>query len=130
MKRRVVVTGLGVVTSLGRDLETFWDRVVRGESGVGPISLFDVSGYRVQFGGQVHWEPEKEDIASPKELKRLDRFTQFSIASAKDAVADSGIDFNSEDPYRCGVVIGQLRSWHAEGPRCQIEGPVGHRVWR
>jgi 3-oxoacyl-[acyl-carrier-protein] synthase II len=55
MKRRVVVTGLGVVTSLGRAVETFWDRVVRGESGVGPISLFDVSGYRVQFGGQVLW---------------------------------------------------------------------------
>ena len=106
MKRRVVVTGLGVVTSLGRAVETFWDRVVRGESGVGPISLFDVSGYRVQFGGQVHWEPEKEDIAGPKELKRLDRFTQFAIASAKDAVADSGIDFSKEEPFRCGVVIG------------------------
>ena len=106
MKRRVVVTGLGVVTSLGRAVETFWDRVVRGESGVGPISLFDVSGYRVQFGGQVLWEPEKEDIAGPKELKRLDRFTQFAIASAKDAVADSGIDFSKEDPFRCGVVIG------------------------
>jgi 3-oxoacyl-[acyl-carrier-protein] synthase II len=106
MKRRVVVTGLGVVTSLGRAVETFWDRVVRGESGVGPISLFDVSGYRVQFGGQVLWEPEKEDIAGPKELKRLDRFTQFAIASAKDAVADSGIDFSKEEPFRCGVVIG------------------------
>jgi 3-oxoacyl-[acyl-carrier-protein] synthase II len=101
-----VVTGLGVVTSLGRAVETFWDRVVRGESGVGPISLFDVSGYRVQFGGQVPWEPEKEDIAGPKELKRLDRFTQFAIASAKDAVADSGIDFSKEEPFRCGVVIG------------------------
>lgn len=106
MKRRVVVTGLGVVTSLGRAVESFWERVVRGESGVGPISLFDVSGYRVQFGGQVPWEPEKEDIAGPKELKRLDRFTQFAIASAKDAVADSGIDFIREDPFRCGVVIG------------------------
>jgi 3-oxoacyl-[acyl-carrier-protein] synthase II len=106
MKRRVVVTGLGVVTSLGRAVETFWDRIVRGESGVGPISLFDVSGYRVQFGGQVLWEPEKEDIAGPKELKRLDRFTQFAIASAKDAVADSGIDFSKEEPFRCGVVIG------------------------
>jgi 3-oxoacyl-[acyl-carrier-protein] synthase II len=106
MKRRVVVTGLGVVTSLGRAVETFWDRVVRGESGVGPISLFDVTGYRVQFGGQVPWEPEKEDIAGPKELKRLDRFTQFAIASAKDAVADSGIDFSKEEPFRCGVVIG------------------------
>jgi 3-oxoacyl-[acyl-carrier-protein] synthase II len=106
MKRRVVVTGLGVVTSLGRAVETFWDRVVGGESGVGPISLFDVTGYRVQFGGQVRWEPEKEDIAGPKELKRLDRFTQFAIASAKDAVADSGIDFSKEEPFRCGVVIG------------------------
>ncbi|NBT13407.1 MAG: beta-ketoacyl-[acyl-carrier-protein] synthase II [Planctomycetia bacterium] len=106
MKRRVAVTGLGVVTSLGRPLESVWDRLVRGESGVGPITLFDVAGYRVQFGGQVPWEPEKEDIANPKELKRLDRFTQFAIASAKDAVADSGIDFAKEEPYRCGVVIG------------------------
>ena len=106
MKRRVVVTGLGVVTPLGRAIDGFWDRIVRSESGVGPITLFDVAGYRVQFGGQVHWEPENEDIANPKELKRLDRFTQFAIGSAKDAVADSGIDFSKEDPYRCGVVIG------------------------
>jgi 3-oxoacyl-[acyl-carrier-protein] synthase II len=106
MKRRVVVTGLGVVTPLGRGIDRFWDRIVRSESGVGPITLFDVAGYRVQFGGQVPWEPEQEDIASPKELKRLDRFTQFAIGSAKDAVADSGIDFSKEDPYRCGVVIG------------------------
>ena len=106
MKRRVVVTGLGVVTPLGRGIDRFWDRIVRSESGVGPITLFDVAGYRVQFGGQVPWEPENEDIANPKELKRLDRFTQFAIGSAKDAVADSGIDFSKEDPYRCGVVIG------------------------
>ena len=106
MKRRVVVTGLGVVTPLGRRLDDVWDRLVRGESGVGPISLFDVSGYRVQFGGQVPWEPEREDIASAKELKRLDRFTQFALAAAKDAVADSGIDFSREEPFRCGVVIG------------------------
>jgi 3-oxoacyl-[acyl-carrier-protein] synthase II len=79
---------------------------VRGDSGVGPITLFDVAGYRVQFGGQVPWEPEKEDIANPKELKRLDRFTQFALAAAKDAVTDSGIDFAKEDPFRCGVVIG------------------------
>jgi 3-oxoacyl-[acyl-carrier-protein] synthase II len=106
MKRRVVVTGLGFVTPLGRSIETVWERLVRGDSGVGPITLFDVSEYRVQFGGQVPWEAEREDIANPKELKRLDRFTQFAIASAKDAVADSGLDFSNEDPYRCGVVIG------------------------
>ena len=106
MKRRAVVTGVGVVTSLGRSVDLFWDRIVRGESGVGPITLFDVSGYRVQFGGQVPWDPETEDIASAKDLKRLDRFTQFAIGAAKDAAADSGIDFSKEEPYRCGVVIG------------------------
>ncbi|MFM7245027.1 MAG: beta-ketoacyl-ACP synthase II [Planctomycetaceae bacterium] len=106
MKRRAVVTGVGVVTSLGRQIETFWDRIVRGDSGVGPITLFDVAGYRVQFGGEVHWDAENEGIANPKELKRLDRFTQFALASAKDAVTDSGLDFSKEDPFRCGVVIG------------------------
>ena len=106
MKRRAVVTGLGLVTSLGRAIDGFWDRVVRGDSGVGQITLFDVAGYRVQFGGQVPWEAEREDIAPPKELKLLDRFTQFAIGAAKDAVADSGLDFSGEDPYRCGVVIG------------------------
>ena len=94
MKRRAVVTGLGLVTSLGRAIDGFWDRVVRGDSGVGQITLFDVAGYRVQFGGQVPWEAEREDIAPPKELKRLDRFTQFAIGAAKDAVADSGLDFS------------------------------------
>ncbi|MFM8734182.1 MAG: beta-ketoacyl-ACP synthase II [Pirellulales bacterium] len=106
MKRRAVVTGVGLVTPLGRPIDRVWERLVRGESGVGPITLFDVAGYRVQFGGQVPWDAEQEDIASPKDLKRLDRFTQFAIASAKDAVSDSGIDFSKEDPFRCGVVIG------------------------
>ena len=64
MKRRAVVTGLGVVTSLGREVGGFWNRLVRGDSGVGPITLFDVSGYRVQFGGQVPWDPEQENTAS------------------------------------------------------------------
>jgi 3-oxoacyl-[acyl-carrier-protein] synthase II len=106
MRRRVAVTGLGVVTSLGRQLDLFWDRLVRGESGVRPVTLFDVTGYRVQFGGQVPWEPEREDIADAKELRRLDRYSQFAIAAAKDAVADSGIAFDREEPYRCGVAIG------------------------
>lgn len=106
MKRRAVVTGLGWVTPLGRGRDPVWDRLVRGESGVGPITLFDVSGYRVRFGGQVPWEAEREDIASFKELKRLDRFSQFAIAAAKDAVADSGLELPTTDPYRCGVVIG------------------------
>ncbi len=106
MKRRAVVTGLGVVTPLGRAIEVFWDRLVRGESGIGPVTLFDVSGFRVQFGGQVPWDPEKENIANAKEVRRLDRYAQFAIAAAIDAVADAGIEFPKEDPYRCGVAIG------------------------
>jgi 3-oxoacyl-[acyl-carrier-protein] synthase II len=126
MKRRVVVTGLGVVTSLGRAVDQFWDRLVRGDSGVGPITLFDVSGYRVQFAGEVPWKPEGEGIANIKELRRLDRFTQFAMASASDAVADSGIDFSKEDPYRCGVVIGSgiggLSEFEAQHERLLTKG--------
>lgn len=126
MKRRVVVTGLGVVTSLGRQVDAFWERVVRGDSGVGPITLFDVSGYRVQFAGEVPWQPEGEGIAAPKELRRLDRFTQFALASATDAVTDSGIDFSKEDPFRCGVIIGSgiggLSEFEAQHERLLTKG--------
>ena len=126
MKRRAVVTGLGVVTSLGRAVGGFWDRLVRGDSGVGPITLFDTSGYRVQFGGQVTWEPEQENIANPKDLRRIDRFAQFAIASALDAVADSGLEFSKEDPYRCGVAIGSgiggLNEFEAQHERLHTKG--------
>ena len=126
MKRRAVVTGLGVVTSLGRAVGGFWDRLVRGESGVGPITLFDTSGYRVQFGGQVTWEPEQENIANPKDLRRIDRFAQFAIASALDAVADSGLEFSTEDPYRCGVAIGSgiggLNEFETQHERLHTKG--------
>ena len=73
MKRRVVITGLGVVTSLGRPVEQLWNRLLAGDSGVGPINLFDVSGYRVQFAGEVPWDGAAEGVASPKELRRLGR---------------------------------------------------------
>ena len=126
MKRRAVVTGLGVVTSLGRAVGGFWNRLVRGDSGVGPITLFDVSGYRVQFGGQVPWDPEQENIANPKDLRRIDRFAQFAIASAIDAVADSGLEFSKEDPYRCGVAIGSgiggLNEFEAQHERLHTKG--------
>ena len=126
MKRRAVVTGLGVVTSLGRAVGEFWDRLVRGDSGVGPITLFDVSGFRVQFGGQVPWEPEQENISNAKELRRIDRFAQFAIASAIDAVADSGLEFAKEDPYRCGVAIGSgiggLNEFEAQHERLHTKG--------
>ena len=126
MKRRVVITVLGVVTSLGRPVEQLWNRLLAGDSGVGSINLFDVSGYRVQFAGEVPWDGAAEGVGTPKELRRLDRFTQFAIAAAGDAVRDSGIEFEKEDPYRCGVVVGSgiggLAEFEAQHERLLTKG--------
>jgi 3-oxoacyl-[acyl-carrier-protein] synthase II len=106
MKRRVVITGLGVVTSLSMQVDDLWQRILRGESGIHTLKLFDTTGHKVHFAGDV-WDfnpPEK--YVSAKELKRLDRFTQFALVAATDAVDDSGLDFTKEDSYRCGVILG------------------------
>ena len=105
MKRRVVVTGLGAVTSLSRKVEDLWQRICRGESGIRAIAAFDTSDFKVKFGGEVSdWSTE--GYITPKDAKRVDRFTQFALVAAIDAVNDSGLDFSKEDPYRCGVILG------------------------
>jgi 3-oxoacyl-[acyl-carrier-protein] synthase II len=105
MKRRVVVTGLGAVTGLSCKVEDLWKRICAGESGVGPITLWDVANYKVKFAGEVrNWSTDS--YVSPKDAKRLDRFTQFALVAAIDAVRDSGLDFTKEDAYRCGVILG------------------------
>lgn len=103
--RRVVVTGLGVVTSLSRKVEDLWTRLCNGESGVHLIERFDCSRFRSRFGGEVsNWSTD--GYLPAKEAKRLDRFTQFAVVGATDAVRDSGLDFSKEAPYRCGVIFG------------------------
>jgi 3-oxoacyl-[acyl-carrier-protein] synthase II len=105
MKRRVVVTGLGAVTSLGRRVAEVWTRVCNGESGIAPLRCFDATNYRVRFGGEVaDWSVT--GYIEPRDEKKLDRFTQFAIVAAVDAVKDSGIDFSKYDTFRCGVMIG------------------------
>ncbi|HTU26197.1 MAG TPA: beta-ketoacyl-ACP synthase II [Pirellulales bacterium] len=105
MKRRVVITGLGVVTSLSCKVDDLWARVLKGESGIHPIQLFDTGPHKVKFGGDVYdWSTG--DYVSAKEAKRLDRFTQFAMVAAIDSVTNSGLDFKQEDPFRCGVVLG------------------------
>ena len=105
MKRRVVVTGLGVVTSLSCKVDDLWKRVCNGESGVHLIQRFDPSGFRTRFGGEVA-DFSCDGYLPRKEAKRLDRFTQFAVVGAIDAVNDCGLDFSKEDVYRCGVIIG------------------------
>jgi len=105
MKRRVVVTGLGAVTSLSCQTEDLWKRLLAGESGIHRIQLFDTTGHKVHFGGDVHdWTTG--DYMSPKDAKRIDRFTQFAMVAAIDAVRSSGIDFSQLDPFRGGVILG------------------------
>jgi len=105
MKRRVVVTGIGAVTSLGCKVEELWTRICNGESGVGPIERLNVADYRVRFGGEIrNWSAD--GYVEPKDVKRFDRFVQFAQVSGVDAVRDSGIDFAKEDPWRCGVILG------------------------
>jgi 3-oxoacyl-[acyl-carrier-protein] synthase II len=103
--RRVVVTGMGVITSLGDELGRFWSSLCAGQSGVGPLTLFDVTEFKVRFGGEVpNWDPVSR--FGVKESRHLDRFAQFALAAAISAVADSGIDFGTLPPELCGVIIG------------------------
>jgi len=103
--RRVVITGLGVVTSLGDRLEPFWSALCAGRSGVGSLTLFDTSEFKVQFGGQVHdWDPVAR--FGVKDARHLDRFAQFALAAGIAAVEDSGIDFATLPAEQCGVIIG------------------------
>jgi len=105
MKRRVVVTGLGVVTSLSCEVSDLWMRVLNGESGVHALRLFDTTDFKVKFGGDVqNWQPT--EYISAKDMKRLDRFTQFALVAGTDAATDSGIDFSREPTFRSGVILG------------------------
>jgi 3-oxoacyl-[acyl-carrier-protein] synthase II len=106
MKRRVVITGLGCVTSLSCQVEDLFRRLVAGESGIHEIKIFDTSRFKVRIGGDVwDWDPP-ERYLDRKEVRRIDRFSQFAMVSAADALADSGLDFAKEDTARCGVILG------------------------
>ena len=105
MKRRVVVTGLGAVTSLSCQVEDLWKRVLQGESGIHALTVFDTTRFKVKFGGDItDWNTDA--YLPAKDSKRLDRFSQFALVAGIDAVRDSGLDFAREEPFRCGVILG------------------------
>lgn len=127
MNRRVVVTGLGAVTSLSCKVEDLWQRMLRGESGVGKLTLFDTERFKVKFAGEIHnWAPTEEYV-SAKDLKRIDRFTQFALVAGIDAVRQSGIDFSKEEPFNCGVILGSgiggLHEIEEQTERLLTKGP-------
>ncbi|MCH1639333.1 beta-ketoacyl-ACP synthase II [Paenibacillus timonensis] len=127
MKHRVVVTGMGVVTALGQDLDTLWDNLVQGKSGVSRVEAFDVSEYPTQIAASVK-DFNPEDYVDRKEARKMDRFVQFATAAAVNAMKDSGLNIAEQaDPERVGVMIGSgiggLGTWEDQHNILLEKGP-------
>jgi 3-oxoacyl-[acyl-carrier-protein] synthase II len=104
-KRRVVVTGLGLICPVGGNVTAAWAAILRGESGIGPITRFDVAAFPTRFGGAVR-DFEVEQYMSVKDARRMDEFMHYGIAAGVQAVGDAGLDFDKLERDRCGVVTG------------------------
>ena len=105
MKRQVVITGLGCVTALAESADELFAALCDGKSGVSPIESFDASAFPVKFGGEIkNFDVTK--YVDQRESKRMDRFSQFAMAAASQAVKDGGLDFSKEDPHRIGAIVG------------------------
>ncbi|MBV8742962.1 MAG: beta-ketoacyl-ACP synthase II, partial [Sinobacteraceae bacterium] len=104
-KRRVVVTGLGIISPVGSTVKSAWETILRGQSGIGPISKFDVSAFPVRFGGAVR-DFDVAQYITPKDARRMDEFMHYGIAAGIQAMSDCGIDIAQVDANRCGVVCG------------------------
>ena len=104
-KRRVVVTGLGMLSPLGLNSEETWRRLLAGESGIGEITHFDSSNYSTRFAGQIN-DFDPLEYIEKKETKKMDRFIQLGIAAGKQAMADSGLTITEDNAHRVGVAIG------------------------
>lgn len=104
-ERRVVITGMGVVSPIGNSIGEFLNSLKTGKSGIGLITKFDASEYKTKIAGEVkNFDPEK--VIDLKEIRRIDLFTQYALYSAAEAVENSGLDFDKEDPFRIGSILG------------------------
>ena len=104
-QKRVVITGLGLVTSLGNDVPTNWQNLLHGKSGAGKITHFDASKFKTQFACEVK-NLDMSSLLDAKELRRYDRYIHYAIKSAEEAMQDSQINVNKEDALRCGIIYG------------------------
>ena len=105
MKNRVVITGMGVISPLGNNLELFWNSLIEGKSGIGYITQFDTTDYPTKIAGEVK-DFQPEDYIDKKEARRMDRFVQFSVAAAKMAINDANLIIDETNADRVGVYIG------------------------
>jgi 3-oxoacyl-[acyl-carrier-protein] synthase II len=125
--RRVVITGLGVITPVGNDIETFWSNLKNGVSGIRRIESFDVSKYDCQIGGEVRGFDPKPYFKNPKDVRRTDRFAQLAVAAANMAMQDGGIDLEKVNRDRFGVIvssgIGGLKTLQDQHSILMTKGP-------
>ena len=126
MKRRVVVTGLGAVTPIGNTVEEFWSSVKEGKVGIGAITRFDTTEYKVKIAAEVKNFVAK-DRMDFKAAKRMELFSQYAVAAASEAFADAGLDMSKEDAFRAGVIIGSgigsLQMEESEYIKITTKGP-------
>ncbi|MBO2942745.1 beta-ketoacyl-ACP synthase II [Paenibacillus sp. F411] len=127
MKQRVVITGMGVMTSLGQDLDTFWNSLMEGKSGISVVEAFDVSDYPTQIAASVK-DFNPEDYMDRKEARKMDRFVQFAVAAGSKALEDSGIVIGENaEAERVGVSIGSgiggLGTWEDQHNVLLEKGP-------
>jgi 3-oxoacyl-[acyl-carrier-protein] synthase II len=104
-ERRVVITGMGLVSPVGNDLDVFWKNLLAGQSGIGPVTRFDTTNFDSKIGGEVK-DFHPEQFMPAKETRRTDRFTQYAVVASKKALTDSGLDLATEDLNRIGVLVG------------------------
>ncbi|HIQ92072.1 MAG TPA: beta-ketoacyl-ACP synthase II [Candidatus Copromonas avistercoris] len=126
MMNRVVVTGMGAITPIGNDVESFWNGLKEKKVGIGPITYFDTAEYKAKLAAQVK-EFDPKQYMDPKAARRMETFSQYAVAAAKQALEDAGIDMTKEDPYRVGVCvssgIGSLQAVEREYKKLLEKGP-------
>ncbi len=126
MRNRVVVTGMGAITPIGNSVDEFWNGLKEKKVGIGPISVFDTTDYKVKLAAEVKGF-EGKNYMDPKTAKRMERFSQFAVAASKEALEDAGINMEKEEPYRVGVCIGSgigsLQSIEREYKKLLDKGP-------
>ena len=105
MKTRVVITGMGAITPIGNDVESFWQGLKDKKVGIAPITYFDTTDYKCKLAAEVKGFNAK-DYMDPKAARRMEAFSQFAVAASREALEHSGIDMEKEDPYRVGVCVG------------------------
>ena len=123
-KRRVVVTGLGAVTPIGNNVEDFWAGIREGKVGIGPITKFDTTEYKVKIAAEVKDFNVKERLDN-KAARRMEVFSQYAVAASREAFDMAGLDMAKEDPYRVGVIIGSGIGGLALGERGRIAVAAG-----